>query len=160
MRWSSPAPCSSVTNNARGSSAGIGIIDIDDNRREQAAALGIASGKAPEGEVDVAFDTVGIEVTRAGAITHLAPGGTAVFVGLHDDVNTFSFYGLILQERQIRGSYCYSDEDFARAVSLCGEVPDDYIAHVPLQEGATAFEALATGNSEHLKVLLEPDGQS
>ncbi|MBA2274960.1 MAG: alcohol dehydrogenase catalytic domain-containing protein [Actinobacteria bacterium] len=145
---------------ARRAGARVRVIDISDTRREQAVALGIESGKVPEGEVDVTFDTVGIEVTRAGAITHLAPGGTAVFVGLHDDESPFSFYGLILQERQVRGSYCYSDEDFARAVSLCGEVPGDYIAHVPLQEGASAFEALAAGSSEHLKVLLEPDGQA
>lgn len=145
---------------ARHAGAKVKVIDISDTRREQSAALGIASAKAPEGEVDVTFDTVGIKVTRASAITHLAPGGTAVFVGLHDDVNPFSFYGLILQERQVRGSYCYSDEDFARAVSLCGEVPDDYIAHVPLQEGASAFEELAAGSSEHLKILLEPDGQA
>ena len=110
--------------------------------------------------MDVAFDTVGIEATRAAAITHLAPGGTAVFVGLHDDESPFSFYGLILQERRIMGSYCYSDEDFARAVSLCGEVPDDYIARVPLNEGASAFEALAGGSSQYLKVLLEPDGRA
>ncbi|MBA3349472.1 MAG: alcohol dehydrogenase catalytic domain-containing protein, partial [Actinobacteria bacterium] len=145
---------------ARRAGARVKVIDISNSRREQAEALGIVSSYAPEGEVDVTFDTVGIEVTRAGAISHLAPGGTAVFVGLHDDLNPFTFYELILQERQVRGSYCYSDEDFARAVSLCGEVPDDYVAHVPLDDGATVFEDLAGGSSEHLKVLLEPDGRA
>lgn len=145
---------------ARRAGARVRVVDISSVRREQALASGIAAVEAPEGEAEVTFDTVGIEVTRAGAIDHLTPGGTAVFVGLHDDVNPFSFYGLILQERQVRGSYCYSDEDFARAVSLCGEVPDDFVARIPLHEGGSAFEALAGGSTEHLKVLLEPDGQA
>lgn len=141
---------------ARRAGAGVTVVDISDDRRAHLDSLGFRTSPAAEGEVDVAVDTVGLEITRREAVSHLVPGGTAVFLGLHDDEGSFSFYPVVLQERRIQGSYCYTDSDFGRAVALAAEVPEEFSERRPLEGGAAAFSDLADGNSQRPKILLEP----
>jgi len=141
---------------ARRAGAGVTVIDISDERRAQLESLGFATSPAAESEVDVAVDTVGLEITRREAVSHLVPGGTAVFLGLHDDEGSFSFYPVVLQERRIQGSYCYSDRGFARAVALAGEVPEKFFERQPLEAGVRAFADLADGKSQRPNILLQP----
>lgn len=138
------------------SGASVIIVEVNEARREQLAALGLAAIAAPEGEADVTFDTVGIEATRNSALIHLAPGGTAVFLGLHDDTHTFAFYPLLLSERRLQGSYTYGDADFCRALALVGELPADFVLRRPLETGPESFAELADGKTSSLKILLEP----
>ena len=143
---------------ARRAGATVRVVDTSDSRRRQLGSLGLEPLSEARGQADVTVDTVGLEVTRRVALEHATPGGTAVFVGLHDDEGSFGFYPLLLQERRIQGSYAYPHTDYMRAVALVAEVPEGYAQRLPLEDGAGAFEAIARGQSSHLKVLLQPGG--
>ncbi len=135
--------------------ARVRVVEINEARRRLLEELGLLGIPAPEGEAEVTVDTVGLSATRRAALMHTAPGGTAIVLGLHDDESALNFYPLILQERQVQGSYTYTDADFRRAVSLAGEIPEGFFTRLPLAAGAEAFEALAEGQATHLKILLE-----
>ncbi len=141
---------------AKRAGAKVEVIEISEARREQVGSLGLRAVAVPAGEAEVTFDTVGIEVTRQKALTHLVAGGSAIMLGLHDDAHTYSFYPLLLQERCLQGSYTYTDADFRQAVALARELPENFALKQPLTTGPEAFEALAEGSTSHLKLLLEP----
>jgi threonine dehydrogenase-like Zn-dependent dehydrogenase len=143
---------------ARRAGGRVTVVDISDERRAQLESMEFATSASPEEETDVAIDTVGLEITRRQAVAHLVPGGTAVFLGLHDDEGSFSFYPVVLQERRIQGSYCYTDLDFERAVALAGDVPEEFFERQPLEAGGRAFADLAGGKVQRPKVLLQPAG--
>jgi threonine dehydrogenase-like Zn-dependent dehydrogenase len=138
------------------SGASVAVVEVSEARRRQLAAMGLDAVAMPEGEADVTFDTVGIEPTRRSALVHLAPGGTAVLLGLHDDTHAFAFYPLLLGERRLQGSYTYGDADFRRAVAMVAELPEDFAVRRSLESGPESFAELAEGQSAGLKILLEP----
>lgn len=136
--------------------ARVTVVEISETRRQQLITMGFEAVAAPEGDAEVTVDTVGLDATRKAALTHLTPGGTSVFVGLHHDDSTLPLYPLILQERRIQGSYTYTDGDYRRAVALVNEVPEAFFTRLPLEAGPEAFETSAQGKTTHLKILLEP----
>ena len=73
---------------AQGGTAWTGVVEPDDDRRAAAAALGATQVFADADElpeVDVAFDAVGLPITRRQAIERLRPEGCAVLIGLAAD---------------------------------------------------------------------------
>lgn len=167
MRSSTPVPFSGanccgaigflVAWVAQRAGARVRVVELRNERRKSLAHLGIPALPAPEGEAEVTVDTVGTSRTRKVALEHTISGGTAIFLGLHDDASTLGFYPLVLGERRIQGSYTYTDADFRRAVVLVHKIPEDFATRIPLEAGPKAFEALAQGKASHLKILLEPN---
>jgi threonine dehydrogenase-like Zn-dependent dehydrogenase len=119
----------------------------------------VAVAPEPSGEAPLIFDTVGTAVTRRQAVEHLAPGGTAVLVGLHDDTCALPFYPLILGERRLQGAYTYCPDDFRRAVALVRDLPDSVADRRSLNTGPAVFAEMARGGVDRLKVLLEPPAE-
>ena len=103
-------------------------------------------------------DAVGASATRRQGIAALAPGGTFGLVGLGPGETPVDFGPVISRELVLHGSYCYSDDDFERALELLagGQVQVGGMLDVaPLREGASCFEQLMNPAAGLTKVLLQ-----
>jgi 2-desacetyl-2-hydroxyethyl bacteriochlorophyllide A dehydrogenase len=108
---------------------------------------------------DLVVDAVGAPITRQQAIAVLAPGGTLGLIGLGKGETTLDFLPVVNKELQIRGSYCYSDDDFQRALELLAARQikvQDMIQVAPLAEGESYFQRLLGESTGLTKVLLRP----
>jgi threonine dehydrogenase-like Zn-dependent dehydrogenase len=148
---------------AQGGAAWTGVLEPDADRREAAAALGATAvfadpGELPDGdEVDVAFDAVGLAITRRHAIERLRPGGCAVLIGLAADATPMEFHAVIRRGLTLRGAYAYTDADYDAALALLleGRAGLGELEPVqPLDAGPDAFAELAAGPSPRLRVFL------
>ena len=105
------------------------------------------------------IEAAGKAVTRQGATQLLRPGGTAIFLALGAEPSPIDFMSLVPRELHLRGTQCYTDADFALAIELLANeeiIVDPLITEMPLEEGAAAFENLASNPGEMIKVILEP----
>ncbi len=120
-----------------------------------AAIMGLSDGWGAEFVVDA----VGAASTRRQGIAALAPGGTFGLVGLGPGETPVDFGPVINRELVLRGSYCYSDDDFVRALELIatGQIQVGGMLNVaPLREGASCFEQLMNPSAGLTKVVLDP----
>jgi 2-desacetyl-2-hydroxyethyl bacteriochlorophyllide A dehydrogenase len=135
----------------------VAVADLAPDRRDVAASLGANDvGAALEGEFDVVFDAVGTAGTRASAVDRLVPGGTTVWLGLATPDAGFDAAGAVRQEKVVRGSFAYRDDEFATALALAPSLDLSWSATFPLDEGATIFTALMHGQTTPVKALLAP----
>ena len=119
------------------------------------AILALTDGEG----VDLVIEAAGKAVTRRQATQLLRPGGKAIFLALGAEPSPIDFMSLVPRELHLRGTQCYTDADFSLAIELLasGEiVVDPLITETPLEEGAAAFENLASDPGEMIKVILEP----
>ena len=65
---------------------------------------------------DLIFDTVGLEITRQNAIKLANPGATIIHIGLTQPAGIFDFRKATLQEITFIGTYCYTNNDFAKTL--------------------------------------------
>jgi len=103
-------------------------------------------------------DAVGAAATRRQGVAMLAPGGTFGLVGLGPGETPLDFGPVINRELVLRGSYCYSDDDFMRALELLasGHIQVGAMLDVaPLREGASCFERLMDPAAGLTTVLLQ-----
>jgi len=110
--------------------------------------------------VDVALEAVGLEVTVRQAMEMAAIGGKLTIVGNLARMMTLDIQEAVLKEFDIKGSYCYTPEDFRRVVNLIEDRRIDVkslITNVfPLVEAEKGFELLHEKIDRVLKVLLKP----
>lgn len=132
-------------------------VDLSTERRDVARALGAAVVTSElEGEFDVIFDAVGVRATRESSIQHLIPGGVAVWLGLATSEPGFDALDAVRFEKSIRGSFAYSDEEFARALAIAPDLDLSWFTTYPLQRGSEIFYALMHGHNTPIKALLQP----
>ena len=143
---------------ARARGAGEVIVaDIADSRLGLARRLGAdATADALDGECDVVIDAVGAPATHAASVVHLAPGGTAVWIGLLSGEAGFDALELIRQEKRVLGSFAYSDAEFADAIEFAAVCPLDWIESAALDDGARIFTELMNGRTDIVKAVLRP----
>ncbi len=138
------------------------VSESIEERRRLAAESGFET--VEPGEVadlppmDVAVDAVGISATAAQSIQAVGKGGRVGFVGLGLPEVSIPLFEVVVPERTIAGSFCYSDEVFETTASaietgeidltpLLGEIVDISSAH-------DAFESLATGERKDVKIVI------
>ncbi len=148
------------------------VTDLDEKRLQLAEEMGatctVEVGKddmlqtvlrLSEGwGAELAIDAVGSPAVRKEAAAALAPGGTLGLVGLGKGETTIDFLPVVNRELILRGSYCYTDDDFLRALELIssGQIEvASMINEIPLDEGKACFERLASGASDWTKVVLK-----
>jgi len=137
--------------------AEVTCIDLSRERRDVALALGAhAVADTLEGEYDAIFDAVGIAATRSSSVSHLIPGGVAVWLGLAQPGAGFDAMNAVRFEKTIRGSFAYSDAEFDQALSLAPDLALSWFTTYPLESGAEIFYALMNGQSTPVKALLQP----
>ncbi len=120
---------------------GAGTVVADRAAAEQLAAeTGI-------GGFDAVFDIVGIASTRQDAVNWTTRGGSAVFVGLHENESPVAFRDMLRREVTIRGVNASAREDFQLAASWinsgAASLPLPPLS--PLDSIGEVFAALATG---------------
>ena len=67
----------------------------------------------PRGGAALIVDAVGSDATRAASVALLQPGGCAVWLGMHDAEATIPAFDVVVREQSIRGSFAYTNADFA-----------------------------------------------
>ena len=137
------------------------VIERHPTRRAQALRLGAHAAYTSADDVkpgvDLVVDAVGAEATRLLAIELLSPGGTAVFIGMHDDESTLPWRRVVRGNHTIRGVFAYSDDDFQQALDWLADGRagiGDLKALLPLEDGPDAFATLAKGPTDDIKVFL------
>lgn len=117
--------------------------------------------KIAPGGVATVIDAVGANVTRAQAVQAVVPGGTIVFIGLHDETSSLATNYLVRQEITIRGSFSYDQSDFKRAFDLLADgllqPGTAWLEERPLAEGASSFAQLVDGQVAATKIVLRID---
>lgn len=133
------------------------VTDLSDDRKRIARAAGIADTASElHGEYDVVFDSVGSAGTRAASLDHVRPGGTSVWIGLHEPAAGFDGLDLVRLEKRVLGTFCYHDQDYRAALLLTAEFDPDWASRIPLENGVGAFEGLLEGPAATVKTLLVP----
>ncbi len=108
---------------------------------------------------DLVFDTVGLEVTRQNSIKYVNSGGVIVHIGLTQAEGSFNFRKATLQEITFVGTYCYTNKDFEKTLSLLSNYTLgnlQWIEYRDLKKGADAFKQIHDGTCSAPKIILIP----
>ncbi len=108
---------------------------------------------------EFAIESAGAAQARRDGIAALARGGTLALVGLGTAETTIDALDIVASEKRIHGVYCYSDDDFARALEILasGAIDVDPMTAIRgLSTGADAFARIVDGSAPAVKILLDP----
>jgi 2-desacetyl-2-hydroxyethyl bacteriochlorophyllide A dehydrogenase len=120
--------------------------------------------KTPESAFDVAYECVGHSATLGAALHAVPPRGTVVFVGLAEEQVQIPATPLMVGERRVVGSSCYTMADFRDVVDWIVSGAEDLVPlielRVELDELPDVFERYADGSLDAVKTLLVFPGAS
>jgi threonine dehydrogenase-like Zn-dependent dehydrogenase len=108
--------------------------------------------------VDLAVEAAGTAATRQAALASVRSGGTAVLLGLGEEITSFNAVDIVNREVTIRGSYAYTYDDFVRAVELLGTglIRGEWARPYALEAGPMVFRKLTTDPGDLIKAVLTP----
>ena len=112
-----------------------------------------------ENNFDLILESVGLEVTRQQAIKSISPGGTILHIGLTQPSGTFDFKKLTIQEVTLVGTYCYTFNEFLKAIEILTEKKLGDLGWVEfrdLKKGPEAFQEIHSGSCIAPKIILIP----
>ena len=138
--------------------ADVEIADLSDVRLAFARDAGVpTTGQGLEGEYDVIFDAVGTAATRATSVELLRPGGTAIWIGLHEPGAGLDSLAFIRAEKRVLATFTFLERDFSAALDVIASLgPTPWISSAPLSAGVETFEGLMAGDDAATKTLLVP----
>lgn len=108
---------------------------------------------------DLVIEAVGNARLRQQGGQMLAIGGTLALVGNFNGVTNFDFLPIITKEQRIFGTYCYTDDDFARALEMIadGQINvGDMLHTITLDESVEYFHRLIEEPGSLMKVAIVP----
>ena len=141
----------------------ITIVEPNDKRLAESLKYLDADGFKPSDKnvfgdyFDIVFDTVGLEATRKQAIKTIKPGGTIMHIGLTQHSGSFDFRKATLQEITFIGTYCYTNKDFEKTLSILNnkEIGSlNWIEYRNLKDGSSAFKSIHDGKCISPKIIL------
>jgi L-iditol 2-dehydrogenase len=155
------------------SSADVVVADLIPERLDVASRLGAkhivesrhedfleAVLRLTEGEgADVLVDAVGSGLSKQQSLAATRPGGTTVWIGLHENTVTIDSHEVTLAERRVQGSYAASLDELKVAVDLLASGRIDgtsWIKTFPLVEGVEAFRSMLAARGDNIKGVLIP----
>lgn len=119
----------------------------------------VKSSTSGEG-FDCVIDAVGSSQTRSQALGAVRRGGKVVLIGLNENMTNFPGNEIVRFEKQLIGSFAYSDEDFRRAVALADvgfiEAKSGWLDIRGMDRGQASFTEQSLGSAPFSKVLLRP----
>jgi L-gulonate 5-dehydrogenase len=130
------------------------------NPRRAAVLARLALGKvagAPEAfgkTFPLVLDTVGQEASLKAALDACAPGGRVTVLGLGAVESPLPLARLVLEEKQVQGSYLFTPEEFAEAVALLPRLPEGLVRLWPMTQADKAFHSLLAGEVPEPKLVL------
>lgn len=161
---------------ARATGGDVVVVELDQLRRDAAAALGfttvdprstdlpawVDSWTAGAG-ADVVFEVSGAASAVLTATDLAKVRGRIVVVAIHSEPRPMNLYRMFWRELTVIGARVYERADFERAVELltAGEIPADELitSIVPLPEAGDAFETLASGKAMKILIDVQAGGQ-
>lgn len=145
--------------------------DLVPERLEAAASLGATAQFNPKNEeasavlqrtwglkfADYVIDAVGSASTKRLSLDIVRPGGTAVWVGLHDSHVELDTYPITLQQKRVLGSYSGSVDDVEEAIKIlaAGAVNARWAKVFPLEDGVNGFFKMLEGKGDNIKGILD-----
>lgn len=140
-----------------GAASQLGAKHIVDSSEEDFvnAILSLTGGEG----ADVVVDAVGSELSKSQSLSATRPGGTAVWIGLHENSVTIKSHEVTLSERRVQGSYAASLKELTTAVELLASGRVEWVSWIktyPLVEGVEAFHAMLAARGNNIKAVLIP----
>ena len=139
------------------------IIEPNEKRLEECSKYLDATTTKPDSKslindkFDIVFDTVGMETTRQQAIKVVKAGGIIIHIGLKEPSGSFDFRKTTLQEITFIGTYCYTNKDFEKTISILANKKIgslDWIEYRKLKDGSSAFKQIHDGSCSSPKIIL------
>ena len=138
--------------------ARVHIAEANPRRATFLARLGLGKvAAAPEAfgkTFPLVLDTVGQEASLKAALDTCAPGGRVTVLGLGGVEIPLPVAYLVLEEKQVQGSYLFTPEEFAEAVALLPRLPEELVRLWPITQADQAFRSLLAGEVPEPKVVL------
>ena len=109
--------------------------------------------------VDVVIDAVGVESTWGLGVSALRSGGRVEVIGLGVPTGDLDYFEVIGKEVSITGSFAWTDDEFADALTLIetGRIDTSgWFTWLTFSEGQRAFENLVD-TTKRFKVILRPE---
>ncbi|MDA4114015.1 MAG: zinc-binding dehydrogenase, partial [Thaumarchaeota archaeon] len=156
---------------ARGASSCV-VVDTNPTRLRWASNWGATSVLNPKtddvlalvrestsGEgVDSVIDAAGSSQTRSQGVAVVRRGGRVVLMGLHENATNLPGNEIVRFEKQLIGSFSYTDEDFRRAVVLADggfiETSSGWLDIRGLETGQASFTEQSLGSAPFSKIIL------
>jgi threonine dehydrogenase-like Zn-dependent dehydrogenase len=103
------------------------------------------------------IDAVGSSETKNLSVNLAEPGGTIVWIGLHEDRIDLQSYGLTLHQKSVVGTYSGSMADLESAVQLlrAGKLDTSWATQFPVDQGGAAFQAMLRPEQGSIKAILQ-----
>ncbi len=131
-------------------------IPIDSSKPDAEEELKRLSG---DKGIDVIIDAAGFQQTRSLAARLVNSGGDIMNIGLGIDGTVLPINQFIRAEVDVKGSFCYTRQDFQDALDLlsAGKVSEAGWTEIrPLSEGPRSFHELVNGQVAAGKIILKP----
>jgi len=109
---------------------------------------------------DLVVDAVGSALSKKQSLAATRPGGTTVWIGLHENIVTIDSHEVTLAEKRVQGSYAASLDELKIAVDLLASGRIDgtsWIKTFPLVEGVEAFRSMLAARGDNIKGVLLPE---
>jgi L-iditol 2-dehydrogenase len=124
--------------------------------------VAIASEVTAGEGLDAVIVTSASQAALDQAIVMTRPGGVLVMVALPGRVMPVDFDACVVKEMTLRGTYAYTDRDFANAVELVDSGKVDVLAAmthtVPLDEAPSIFERIENG-LQYTKIIFTNEAE-
>ena len=146
----------------------IAMIDTNPARLEIALQLGADCAFDPHSHESIVawagddgfsatVDAVGAASTKAESIKVLRPGGTAVWIGLHESESTLASYDLILAEKRVLGSYACTMPELQQALDWIADGTVDvssWVTEFPLSRADHPFLTMLKPGPDDIKGVI------
>lgn len=104
---------------------------------------------------DSSFEAVGLSDSVKTAMYATRPGGSVTWVGNSQKIIEVDMQDVVVKAKKIQGVYCYTDDDFSRAITFVDnnrELASIFVEkEVPFEEACTVFTQLAKYEIEILR---------
>ncbi len=152
------------------------VVEPDERRRELASALGahdtVAPGEAASRLVaehthglgaDIVYECVGRPLAIQAAVDLARRGGAMCLIGLSDEDASISPGSWLVREIAVTASLAYFHEEFEMCMAMIADgrvtLEPLHTATVALADLEAVLDDLASGTSDQIKVLVDPNAQ-
>jgi (R,R)-butanediol dehydrogenase/meso-butanediol dehydrogenase/diacetyl reductase len=149
----------------------IEVVEPSEHRRRSIEALGartldptivdvsaLIADRTDGNGVDAAFDAAGVEASVASALECIGERRPLISVAIYDKPVTTPLINLVLRERRIQGTICYTSDDYRAVIDLMAQGHYDttgWVDTIPLSDVVEqGFEELRAGR--RMKLLVDP----
>lgn len=152
----------------------VAISEVNEERGKKAIELGVADEffkvddkmvenmyqKVPGG-FDIVIECCGNSAAVSSSLMTVKPGGTVILVGVSATPITIPSVIAVMREIKIIGAIAYTKDEFETCIELMSNKQIDVLKFVSeivgLEDVQKSYEKLTSGNSEAIKILVDPN---